>query len=443
MKKFIAISVVLVLLASVVYAQEDPAVSFNSWGRATLSLIQIANYGGKPYSDGDAFNGTLGTGAGTGVHWGDVYDEFHITVGTSAVGFLGTINFQGGLGVGDHLQLYAKPFDDFVTLRIGHYKDDELRGKIGDFASDLAWIVTAGNSLTGMYDGDAIFTRFGAGGTGGNDMSGALIKINPIENLTLAINLDPIDGSNFPAGGTPKRFAGDTKQSISTKNGLLDVFEKGQYAVGFNIDGVGLARVQYVGALNAYDAGSITAKRVEAAFAVLALDGIVIDLGAKIYLPFTGANPLESEATPGAIQGTVYQHNHAASVGAAVGLGDFGINARIDTTFGGSETPEVGSKTESGFTFYAYIQPFFNLGFATVGGDISFAMATESKFGGTGQKDSATAFGVGVWAKKAIGSNGYAKIALTGSFPLAYGDPDNGFQSPFVFTIPIVVETAF
>ncbi|GHV81584.1 hypothetical protein AGMMS49991_01420 [Spirochaetia bacterium] len=394
MKKLLALLVTFVLLASAAFAQEGPSISFGAWGRATFAPVKIV-------ADGD----DVKTGAGVGGVANAAYTEFYVSAGLENVGFnfmlyTGYTGLDGplGLGLGDNNYLWAQPFK-FLHLTVGKFLEDSLRGKVG-YANFYPHIAGSG-------DEDGIFTQFNsAGGNGISDFASALLKITPIENLLIAAQINAFPGAATDDNGK--------EVGVGDDGDLGKIFGSGQYAVGYTIPNIGLVRAQYVGSYSEYS-------RIEAAFAYTGTEDITIDAGLKVWLPQE------------LMSGTTTFNGINFSVGANLAFGDFGIFARIDTGFAGSEETG-GTTTTSPFSLDFYASPSYNLSFAKIGLDLGLNVKTETKIGDAGQGDDSVALGAGVWIEKALGG-GSLKAGLAFKFPL----DDN----PFVFTIPVIIGISF
>jgi hypothetical protein len=173
----------------------------------------------------------------------------------------------------------------------------------------------------------------------------------------------------------PGLYIGAAFAPNSTVTGLLaeDVYNGLHAVVGYEINGIGLARVGYIGGgKNGTKLGNAGAnwdfswdKRIELAFALTAVDGLLVDLGIKYSFEehpgtldqpgFALLNPLYIAA------GAVYTGIPSLSLGFAVDTHLLGTAKNID---GITSAPQVA------FNIY----PSYDLGIATVGADITYGV---------------------------------------------------------------------
>jgi hypothetical protein len=314
----------------------------------------------------------------------------------------GTVGNDGssanGVALGDNANLWIKPFD-FLTLKVGKYTEDALRGTIGhlDFPNLVSlgpeWRFADGKLLS-VFDGDedTIFTRFQAD-------RGAHIALE--------------FGSLYIGASV-----GDSNKSDPQKDGLVDAYSQIQAGVGYTIENIGFARAQFVGGHTKWDDKTDTAiskavsglnptymtpyNRIEAAFALTSLPVGTIDIGAKI--------PLSYKSAENAGKDVIVQAPFGVSAAANLLLGPIDLLARIDSTFAGSTKLDGEVTREDGFTLVIAAEPSFKIGQTgiTIGADVEFFIAGNSKSDVGGDleenKDGANLLGLGLWVGKAIGA---------------------------------------
>jgi hypothetical protein len=424
MKKIMALLVVFALFAGVAFGQAD-GIFINAWGRAALSpLVNV----GAAKVNGDTPSGAEGeTYAGTGVTWGGAYPRVDFRVGGDSEMVGWKVHITGekdGFGVGDDAHIWAKPFgSDILKFTAGHFIEDTLRGKIGNLDGGFS------NFVGMVEEEDAIFGRFGtAGNNQGNfgASSAFMISSAPIDGLFIGLF---VPGFLFDGWGA---------EEITP---AAKAYRYMQIGAGFNIAGIGHIRAQYIGGwagevdltdpdiLKYYDAGKTA--QIQFAFALTAIDGLLVDLGAKIGLAekikFT-----EAETTRGM----------DFSVGAIFNTGIIGIGARVDAKGLGAYSRTSGTdKSENGMTMVARVVPTFALDFAKIGLDIAFGINGESKApDGTAQGDNTTQIGFGAFLEKGLGKGSF-KIGAT--YTLAKTNKDGKANGSDVFQIPIILEYAF
>jgi hypothetical protein len=262
-----------------------------------------------------------------------------------------------GIGIEDYLQAWWKPVS-WLRFDAGRFLDDRLRGKVSD---DEKW-----NAYTvRMYDGDAIFSRFKTHWTG---QAGFMAGVEPLENLyigALLYGLSPFTASN---SSTVASALFDAHPDYVTQN--KDAWLNIQAAAAYTFERAGLLRVQYFGAkpgvsfnritdeliddsnnlIASYDfyTFSITAPRIEAAFAFTGVDNLTVDAGVKIPLPFKDWTMIRSDIFTKEDEddwdpvyktyknGFIWQAPYQISAGAAWTIASLTVAGRIDSKFGGS-----------------------------------------------------------------------------------------------------------
>jgi len=269
------------------------------------------------------------------------------------------------------------------------------------------------------------------------------------------------------------------------------IYQRLQVAVGYTIEGIGFARIQYIGDYDhlqhAGDCNTDHAilskgvfsspgihqtpvdiddysywdheRRIEGAFALTMLEnmGVTIDIGGKLYIPATGitgfpGNPIEySYWNPGNI-----------AVGARVSLlgGALGLAANIDAQIYGQNTfTKKISKYEDKlvitkpFGMGIHVTPTYNFGAFTMGADLGWNMASEVNWkwqssdpkikDGDGVYELQTHdLGIGLFAELPLG-NGFVGIgAGLGIYGIA--DVENSSDKvKVVFNLPIFLSYNF
>jgi hypothetical protein len=488
MKKFVIITLIFAMAAGAAFAQTADGISINAWGRGAFSPLKIV---GKEKSYGESKNKTWvdvgGDGkwyldedegpkqhdpenwvevdnrakvyTGAGVTWGDMTRaDFRINGNAEFVGF-GIQITEDGIDGGDFRYIWVKPFsNDFVKLNVGKYVDDTLRGKIGNLDGGFS------NFVLATSEEDAIFTRLetNAGerrfwathdfGWGGNSQ-GFMLSSAPMDGLFLAVNVI-----------SPFGWAEDWQAA--------DIYRFIQIGAGYEIADIGHFRAQYVGGW----LGTITndkekdlaekgykgvnaglPARIEAAFALTAIDNLLVDLGFKFWLPVEYTDKKQKIS-----QGI------NASVGAQFRMEAFSIAARVDTGFGAYDRTDwtdgtaaksyKDSKKIGPLSLQAHLVPSYDLDAFTIGASLGLKM-TGNGFDDKGEgpekdyaKTNSAQFGFGGFVSKSLGS-GSVKAGLaytTAPFKNGYKLNDNnepvaqkGFTGSGVFTIPIILEYAF
>jgi hypothetical protein len=366
----------------------------------------------------------------------------------------------------DNVEVWWKPVDWF-QLDVGKFVSDPLRGKVGDGS----WM----DGLTVMsYDGDEIFSRFRSQGlnNGGSGNAGVLASFNfsgfflgaLLPNLKAFGNTSGSD--TFSGGGKGNLY--ETANYTNGKSAIGREFERIQVGVGYTIPDIGLVRVQYVGAnasfTNAISAGvvsggyGIVTPRIEAAFALTAVQGLTLDIGGKIPLPLN----LDSVNTWNAIDYTweymgtdtdaKAQAPYQVSLGAIYKADALTITGRVDAKFGGSYDDGVsGSEPiKLGPEVNFHLFPTYDIGIVVLGLDFGLAWYGSTTYDGDviGSSDlpgfadrelnGGVRVGGGLYVQKTWGS-----CTIRGGLAYSAATEVNGIKEDGVFTIPVVFEYSF
>ncbi|MGN0740785.1 MAG: hypothetical protein ACI4LX_11500, partial [Treponema sp.] len=245
------------LAAGVAFAD----VGIGSWGRAVWTPAAYDDETGKVNS-------------WEGISWGGNFSRVGITVhGESEnVGFALDMNADSystiGIGVHDIAHFWAKPWS-WLEVKIGKTQDDTGRGNI---AYGMFNWKRMGAGCTGE---DVTFTRFGNGG--GGQAQGAIVKVTPVKGLWIIGAFD----------------VQDNKEAVSTFG------NHAQYGAGYEIEGIGHIRAQYIGGENTIDAdgSTVPADQINAAFDLTAVENLYLTVGAYVPLHLNRGqlNPLTLE----------------------------------------------------------------------------------------------------------------------------------------------------
>jgi hypothetical protein len=469
MKKLIAIAVVLALVAGVAFAQTANGISVQGWGRGAFSPII---YAGPEQENGETkkvpdptptdpnhtkeVEGETFTGAGASWGGSNIRVDFRINGNSDFVGFsINATAENDKLSAGDNgTNIWAKPFgNDYLKLMVGSYAEDTLRGKIGNLDGGFSSMVGCGTP-----EEDAIFTRFGMGGvntTYGVADHGYMLSSAPIEGLFIGLS---VNGAYDPG------WNGATKDATLAAH----AFQYMQIGAGYNIADIGHIRAQYIGGwsgtkdltkeedIKYFTAATDTGKlaRIEAAFALTAVEGLLVDLGGKFWLPLEVKNEIA-----GTKFSTTYSKGVDLSLGATFNSGDFGIGFRFDAeslgAYAGGRSKTDGSpddKVEDQSTMIIRVVPTYAIGSATIGLDIAFKIVGEGKYGltdeianpdnknGDGRKDNTSQIAFGAFVSKGLG-NGNIRAGL--SYALPPNNSDGKANGIGVFKIPVILEYAF
>ncbi|MDR2393103.1 MAG: hypothetical protein LBD93_02950 [Treponema sp.] len=420
MKKFIALSMVLVVLAGTGFAQ------LTVKGEANVALAPLV------FVDNDAKDDQVGPAFGR--NDGDK-SEMKLDVAGAAekVGFRVTFSAKvsksaiSTFEISDWAGVWIKPLE---ALKIdgGRFNIDTLRGKVGD-GGLTNYTVKSGAQ-------DDIFNRF----KGENALA---LSLTPIQGLFIGAQLNNVADWGKETGGSPIYSLRNTVWI----GGVPEAYHNVQIAAGYEIDGVGLARVQYVGgqpsAGKPDTSGPLTTaggyQRIEAAFAYTGMSGLTLDVGGKIPLGFTEYYDAGTTKKIGN-----YQPAYQVSLGIQYGLDALTIPVRVDTKFGGitdnTETDDKDTVSEA-FILNAHLWPSYKvLDNTSVGLDFGIEFIGETKKDGTKieGKDGGLRIGFGAWLEQLYGP-GSIKVGL--AYRVA-GEVDST-KEPGVFTIPVIFKAAF
>jgi hypothetical protein len=430
MKKLIAIAVVFVLAVGVAFAQVADGISISGWGRAVFSPLV--------FIDAPRVNGDTPTGAeseiyaGSGITWGGPNPrvDFRVQGNSDYVGF--GVHIQGeAMAVGDFANIWAKPLgSDVLKITVGRLIEDTLRGKVDDLNAGFGDFVLPG----GIDAEDVIFSRFGTHGEAkgnGGDWGSFLISSQPVEGLFLGLMVP----------GQLWNWGGPTSGTF-----VQQAYRYLQVGAGYNIDGIGHIRAQYIGGwVGTTDPVSSYSQkyyeddkraRIEAAFALTKVENLLVDLGVKFGL---------KEAVKG---DTTYNDGVTIGLGATYNSGDFGIGAHASINginYYSRVYDDSNDKNLDSVVTIIRLVPTYNLGAVTLGLDAAFAFGTAPKdYNGDAvqfndRDASGYQFGVGAYVSKDLGSGNF-KAGLSYTLPEYIAGKANGSG---IFRIPIILQYAF
>jgi hypothetical protein len=249
--------------------------------------------------------------------------------------------------------------------------------------------------MVSIDDGDGIFSRFNL-----NDW-GTILEITPIKGLFIG------------AAVAPSWKQDDGNMAETVYKGI-------HAAAGYEIDGIGHARVGFIGG-NENDGETASAgknwdfsydRRVEAAFALTAVPDLLVDIGFKYSL----------HKHPGifAQQGFVLENPLYIAMGAMyTGIDRLRLGFAMDTHLAGNATATtsyqevpVTSAPQLGFNIY----PTYDLGIFNLGADITFAAQLGNEKGINDKK----MFGFGAHVHKQYG-NGNIRAGVYANAPVNDG----------------------
>jgi hypothetical protein len=455
MKKFVIFALIAAMTAGVAFAQTADGISVNGFGRGVFVPLQAHSAAQK---DGETPSGVEGINyAGTAVTWGADYGgmvrtDFRVNGNAEFVGFQIQItegNTDGGLqndanyAGRENTNIWAKPFGgDILKLTIGRYEVDNLRGKIATDTGFESFVV-------GGIDEDKIFHRFRGNGGKAN----AIITSEPMEGLFIGLEVPGVLNN----------------ADWGKNNKLLDAYRKMQIGFGYQIPDIGHFRAQWLGGWfgsldpdaiakdvtkgkyeSPIDTSVVTLDqdkplefwtggdpaRIEVAFALTAVDGLLVDLGLKFWLPIEAGDDIGP-----VLKGSKFSNGVDLGLGATYRADAFAIAASVIANFG--KYVRLGDDDKyakkEGMSLGINLIPTYDLDAATIGASIGLRTKGVSKIDGESQKDNTMEVGFGGFVRKDLGS-GHIKAGLAyAAVPTKNGKGEGSG----VFTIPIILEYGF
>jgi hypothetical protein len=301
---------------------------------------------------------------------------FQFSISGEHIGFISNFDFAVP-GRDGNLYTWWKP-NDIFKLDIGYVRWDALRG-----------LGVAESFLNGKYTGaspaheDFIFHRFATADWWSTN-PGAVLEITPIANLYIGAAIN-------------------TGAYNATADNLEDIYKNSQYAVGYNIDGIGLVRVGYFG-INSQGIGN---QLIQAAFKVTAVEGLGLDVGVGYSLE----------------DGRDNQNNLTVGLAAAFKTDLFGVNGTVGAWLGGDGEKAGGQYPKVEVT----LNPYAPLSFATIGLGVGFGLELG--------KDDSTHFGFDVYIQKGYGG-GQIKAGVAAKIS---PNETDGKKQDVVIAIPIEI----
>jgi len=241
MKRFLVLLLVAVMAVPALFAD----VKVGGWGRVFTYVSG---------SDIDGSDVVLDQGPGWTPGTAGARVRFDVLGSSDQIGFAVEINtdvqagnyYSGDIGLGDRVLIWIKPIEQLKIEagRVGTL--DTLRGKFGG-ASAAGTAYYAGAGFGGGDFEDHIFAR-------GRIASGLFLELAPVEGLNIIAGWD-----------------------IPNDTAIEDVVKQIILQAGYTIEGIGTIRAQYRG-----ENVQIASEVVQVAFALTAVEGLMVDLGATI-----------------------------------------------------------------------------------------------------------------------------------------------------------------
>ena len=458
MKKLMAFLVIFILAAAAVCAQMPKGMFMSAWGRAAFVPFWYNSaeydFGKQKANSEDEFK------SGTGVTWDPNSRprvDFRIHGFNDYLGFTVHINAEAGgsVGNGDNgAQMWAKPFgNDILKLTAANiFIDDTLRGRVTADTGFENYVL--GKSMT-PFNGreplnqDVIFNRFGGGrGNGVPNASNTSTHItSPLSNVFFVSSV-PVKGM-FLAMMLQGDFPIDLKET----------WRQVHAAAGYDIQGVGLARAQYIGGYMGKEKSMddlfkpSEPSKIEAAFAYTGVRNLVIDLGLKFWMPITKFDSTE------------YYRGADIGFGASYRNGQFNIAGMAEILYLGAYTgaqahTPASDKGADGVQLTFNLIPAMDFDFGSIGLSMIFQAkmadtAADGKKIETGAGSQWMRFGVGAWYRKGL-LGGYIKTGVTYSpasirtgyrlLPDGSGlapESTTGLHGRSIIAVPVIFEYSF
>jgi len=351
--------------------------------------------------------------------------------------------------------VWVKPFNfiptmDSFTIYLGNPSNDALMGKIGgsNFATYVLnnsyYILSQSEQRdfrlekqNPQYNTFTKFNPYSWGNANANTQNlwwpriaaAAMITWEPVKNLFFGFFVAPemrdLTGWGSIGGvswNNTESINGDQLRDDDINQDFYEakkVYRKIQVGAGYNIQGIGFARAQFIGVRNV----------IEAAFQLTALGDLVFDIGFK--LPFEGTDE-EDKMT------YKKKRDYQASLAATYRNYDFRFTGRVDTAFAGSDSSGRVAKTR-GLNMIVYLIPSYQFKVGTVGLDLGFEYEQEDDFNKNDFKGKdAMQAGAGLWFQRNLG-NATFKTGAISRLPLSW----HGAKQPLDFFFPIMLEVGF
>ena len=464
-RKIICFTVLVCVAAAGAFAQMADGISFSMWGRGAFAPLVIFN--DAVDADGEILKDHRGnTYVGTGIRPGYGFEhELYFTGNYNNVGFELGLAYDGEESPGatsarywyNYLgaAIWVQPLgNEWLKVTGGTFNDTTLRGKIGEV--NEAWEEFV---LPGAGYKDEIFTSFGGEYQGVRPL-GFMLSSVPMEGLFIGVRV------NAPG------------LDVTTIHRAAYMYRYIQIGAGYEIPGIGHARLQYMGGYIGNDNNRRLQKyiddsdyngpldnlprellprsrhgnpaRVEGAFAFTAIDDLLVDVGVKMFFPVLSSGTLSFPSEDVEIDYHKSSRGFAVSAGAIYNFGDIGFTGRIDSTFGSYDRTSEDAKNyyndDNYLTLDLRLVPTYNLGFATVGLDFGYAILRGNYIDVNGDpldpSRAMSRWGIGGFIRRGF-SNGHIKAGITYTSPIIFANDQKERMADKMIQIPIVMEYSF
>jgi hypothetical protein len=433
MKKLLLLYIVATITGTAAFAQLASGNRLGMRGLYTLVPLewQLVN---EPAEDRETDDDLK---SGLGGYWGGHYGRisFNASGQYNSIGYYAQLVTDNGIVQIEGASVWFKPFP-WMRILAGRGGDGALVGRI--IPNNLHLLVLRSWSrTTGIDGGWEIFYPF--------DLTpGVSVSLTPIQNLHVGMAL-PAGFGGISTESTVQLYGGETAKNV---------FSRFQGAVGYTINNVGLARFQFVGKPE-FDmeagVGTMIAgarynpyyqdfSRLEAAFALTAIKGLLLDVGIKYALPVK-----VKVLNLGGID-VAYNPGILIAAGLNLNMGDMGLTFIGSGHFGNnySVTGNVENSYSNGSYINLHMSPSYRLGSAgTVGMNLGLeTWGKETHNGSEVSNTGKTDFGIGAWFMRPFGGlNSHIMAGVTYTYIGVKGydkrDPDtvSGY-----FRIPVLIE---
>jgi hypothetical protein len=218
-----------------------------------------------------------------------------------------------------------------------------------------------------------------------------------------------------------------------------EVYQNGQYAVGYTFWSAGLVRVQYIGGTAGRETSPGTGTYYKTLVDIIAASnyaGLANPLSFQAAFTYWGVENLTAEIgvtypLPIKDRDGFLQRPLKVYLSAEYSIDDFNIKGSVNSSFLGKEQHDKSQAPYyNGFDIGGGITPSYNFGFATLGGDLLAGYKASDKFNNQTVSDTETLhLGAGVWIEKSF-ANGGIKAGFACTVPLK--------NAPLIITLPVV-----
>ena len=294
----------------------------------------------------------------------------------SRAGGTGNPDFRGE----NFLQAWWSPLDQ-LRIDAGRFDDDRLRGRIGD--DEMA------KFTQDMGNQDHIFSRF-------RMRNGLMLSVTPVDGLLLVGGLRSL--VNFDLTYPPR----EDILIVNNRSDNADPWRNVTFAAGYTIPDIGLIRAQFIG--NRPNAANTARDDLEFAFALTAVDGLLLDLGCTINLFHNDRSP-----------------DFGFSLGARFRADALEVIGRVDTSISGNDGP---------LGLNAHLWPSFQ-----IGGTRAILNFGVNFVEGVGDDDADVTLGAGLSLMRLFVGSTRVRGGVAFAFPTDH--------RPMTFTIPLFLEYSF